>query len=317
MTKSYPDGMDIHFITSALVSVQRRTIFRGQGGTKVDIPVRYGVIRHPSMGPVIIDAGYADSLYDVPRASFALRMYRKVLAPNILKDQAPELALPKLGFHPDEVRHVILTHLHADHVGYLADFPNAQIHIMDDCIDELTSKGRYHLAHHGIFPELLPRDFKARLSLISERQTEKDRSDSNVRPKVPVPTPVGPGIDIFGTGDIIAVPLPGHATGHIGLWLPTLSDPLLYTTDTTWTLAGLMEDAEQPLAVAIASADRKAAHQQRLRVRQYVHEGGRVALCHDPIPLPEDVPHTLVHKRTSPTSPEGAAGDLKERPLDW
>ena len=31
----------------------------------------------------------------------------------------------KMQINPDEVSHIILSHLHADHVGGLIDFPNA------------------------------------------------------------------------------------------------------------------------------------------------------------------------------------------------
>jgi glyoxylase-like metal-dependent hydrolase (beta-lactamase superfamily II) len=285
--------MDIHFVTSAKVAVRQRTIFKRGGGSKIDIPVRYGVVRHPTIGPIIIDAGYAPSLYNAPGASMALRAYRAILKPAVFQDGNPQRACRKLGFLPEDVKHVILTHLHADHVGYLASFPNAQIHVSASCIDELVSKGRFQLAHHGIFPELLPADFLSRISPFPERQTYRSHSEMTPHTEANVKhvsTPLGEGADIFGYGDVIAVPLPGHATGHIGLWLPNLSTPLFYATDTTWTMEGLMNDAERPLAVSIASVDGNAARAQRAKVRQFVLDGGRVALCHDPRALPEDIP---------------------------
>jgi len=34
------------------------------------------------------------------------------------------------GFSPDDVRHIVLTHLDFDHAGGLEDFPNATVHVL-------------------------------------------------------------------------------------------------------------------------------------------------------------------------------------------
>jgi glyoxylase-like metal-dependent hydrolase (beta-lactamase superfamily II) len=45
---------------------------------------------------------------------------------------SPREGLLRLGVRSEEVHDVIVTHLHYDHVGTYADFPNAQFHIQDD-----------------------------------------------------------------------------------------------------------------------------------------------------------------------------------------
>jgi glyoxylase-like metal-dependent hydrolase (beta-lactamase superfamily II) len=37
--------------------------------------------------------------------------------------------IEKLGFTPKEVNHIVLTHMHLDHAGGLADFPWAKVHV--------------------------------------------------------------------------------------------------------------------------------------------------------------------------------------------
>lgn len=37
--------------------------------------------------------------------------------------------IARLGFKPEHVRHIVLTHMHFDHCGGLPDFPHAQIHV--------------------------------------------------------------------------------------------------------------------------------------------------------------------------------------------
>jgi glyoxylase-like metal-dependent hydrolase (beta-lactamase superfamily II) len=41
----------------------------------------------------------------------------------------PDTVLGKIGFHPEEVDTVILTHMHADHAGNVVSFPNARVYV--------------------------------------------------------------------------------------------------------------------------------------------------------------------------------------------
>jgi glyoxylase-like metal-dependent hydrolase (beta-lactamase superfamily II) len=44
-------------------------------------------------------------------------------------DEAIVRQVTALGHHPEDVRHIVLTHLDTDHIGGLADFPWAQVHV--------------------------------------------------------------------------------------------------------------------------------------------------------------------------------------------
>jgi glyoxylase-like metal-dependent hydrolase (beta-lactamase superfamily II) len=44
-----------------------------------------------------------------------------------LPDEDPLYALKQVGVEPEDVTHLILTHAHFDHVGYLDAFPNAKV----------------------------------------------------------------------------------------------------------------------------------------------------------------------------------------------
>ena len=41
----------------------------------------------------------------------------------------------RLGFSRDDVRHIVITHFDLDHIGGLADFPAAQVHVTTAEID--------------------------------------------------------------------------------------------------------------------------------------------------------------------------------------
>jgi glyoxylase-like metal-dependent hydrolase (beta-lactamase superfamily II) len=55
----------------------------------------------------------------------------------------------RLGYKPENVKHIIQMHLHLDHAGGLADFPHAQVHVLKTGHDHgLSNKsGEYHPEH--------------------------------------------------------------------------------------------------------------------------------------------------------------------------
>jgi glyoxylase-like metal-dependent hydrolase (beta-lactamase superfamily II) len=59
--------------------------------------------------------------------------------------RTPREGLALLGIDADRIEHVILTHLHYDHVGTFHDFPAATFHLQDDEMSYVT--GRY-MRHH-------------------------------------------------------------------------------------------------------------------------------------------------------------------------
>ena len=81
-------------------------------------------------GLLLVDTGFG--LRDVARP-------RSRLSPFMLKEVRPELReeltavrqVEALGFQPEDVRHVALTHLDFDHAGGLDDFPRAQVHLLE------------------------------------------------------------------------------------------------------------------------------------------------------------------------------------------
>jgi glyoxylase-like metal-dependent hydrolase (beta-lactamase superfamily II) len=68
-------------------------------------------------GIVLIDTGFT--------AEIAAQRKRTYL-------RTPVEGLATLGVHPEDIRTVVLTHLHYDHVGGFALFPQAQFHLQDD-----------------------------------------------------------------------------------------------------------------------------------------------------------------------------------------
>jgi len=78
-------------------------------------------------GLVLVDTGLGleDYLHPVP----VTRLFRVCMRMPFDPEQTVLRQIERLGFIPQDVRHIVLTHLHFDHSGGLPDFPWARVHV--------------------------------------------------------------------------------------------------------------------------------------------------------------------------------------------
>jgi glyoxylase-like metal-dependent hydrolase (beta-lactamase superfamily II) len=104
-----------------------------------DEPIRmtyyFWIVQPPDGSPVIVDTGFDPA--------FAAGLGRRAICP-------PADLLARLGVDAAGVKQVVVTHLHYDHIGNLAQFPNAQFLVSRRELEFWTSKTarRQHFAHH-------------------------------------------------------------------------------------------------------------------------------------------------------------------------
>ena len=257
----------MRLITSSHVRVPLGLVLTGGGRRRVDLTVRYGLIEGPD-GPWLVDTGYGPRVTTGPR-SLALRCYAALLRPRLIEAASPLAVLRRdYGWAPEDVRTIIVTHWHADHVAHLRDFPAARLIACGEGWRQVAAMSGRQAVQHGIFRELLPDDVGERLVPLQDFA----QADSG--------TGLGRGYDLMGDGRLLAISLPGHAPGHLGLLRRTPQGPLLYATDVAWTMQALAEARTPALAQRVVCHDRVAASRQEERVRTFMGEG-RVALCHD------------------------------------
>ena len=110
-------------------------------------------------GLVLVDSGLGLRDAQSPGSRFGpARIYvRPVFDPR----EAAVNQVRRLGFDPGDVRHIVVTHFDADHVGGLADFPWAQVHLTGAEAfaalhpKTLVEKQRYLPAGHAHGPMLV------------------------------------------------------------------------------------------------------------------------------------------------------------------
>ncbi|MDX8482008.1 MBL fold metallo-hydrolase [Mesorhizobium sp. VK24D] len=269
--------MKIVFANSAWVNAAERLILRGGSWRSVRLRVRYGLIFHPSEGPVLIDTGYTPEALTGERRGRMLRLYGALLKPEL---NAAEQVLPVLkhfGLSQDEIRTVIVTHFHADHISGLSLFPKARFIASDAAWARVKARTPRQNWRHGVFVELFPPDFDARLDGLSSKPRIEARDD------------VLGGADLFGDGSVIAVDLPGHADGQFGLLFAGLERHLLYAVDVQWLLTALIESRTPGFPATLIAEDARAIEPTSAMLRRFVAAGGDVMLCHDPAPTSYDV----------------------------
>ncbi len=235
------------FANSAHLTVPERLVLRGGSWRPVQLGVRYGAWVHPVHGPVLIDTGYGPEV-TMGRRSLAMQAYAAAIRP-VLAEQ-PETVLARLGFSADDVRYVFITHFHADHISGLKRFPNARF--IAAGWPEVKRQSRFQQLRHGIFAELLPADFEARLIPMTH--------------------------DVFSDGSMLSLDLPGHALGHTGVVWP--EHKLVYAADAQWLSRAVTED-RPPQGPARLVYHNETAMQASLDTLRGM-SGYEFVFCHDP-----------------------------------
>jgi len=247
-----------------MVRAPERFVLAGGRWKWIDIPVRYGVFDHTAAGRCLVDTGYSQRTLRGKR-SIALRAYAAVLRPKLTGQALPAAET--------KVETILLTHLHADHISALRDYPNAKLYANGEAVRHFLDGAHRSGVRHGFFREMMPDDFQERFIAF---ETLKE---------VEAPFGLGLAADVFGDGSVLAVPLEGHMRGHTGIVWTTGERPLLYAADAEWMYEAIIGDRPPGPPAKLILDNVEEARRSAARIRRFVEGGGDVVLCHDPEPL--------------------------------
>lgn len=87
----------------------------------------HGLLVETNQGPVLVDTGFG--LRDYASPSGLVDWFMASM--RVRRDPADTAVrqVAALGYDPEDVRHIVMTHLHIDHAGGLPDFPWVQVHV--------------------------------------------------------------------------------------------------------------------------------------------------------------------------------------------
>ncbi|MEZ0368467.1 MAG: MBL fold metallo-hydrolase [Candidatus Sericytochromatia bacterium] len=208
---------------------------------QIAFPSLFALIEHPTQGALLYDTGYGSHFFSATEG-FPERIYRMVTPVTLDSRDTAVAKLALAGYQPEDIRLILISHFHGDHVAALKDFPKSRFVFLAQGYQAVKSLRGTRAVRIGFLPDLLPPDFTSR--------TEAIEADSPLATE-PL-APFAQSFDLFGDGSILLIPLEGHFCGQMGAWLNTTRGPVLLVADACW----LRESFEKlilphPLAMGI------------------------------------------------------------------
>ena len=231
------------------------------------LPINVFVIEHRD-GLVLFDTGQdrasvTDASSYFPRGITGA-MYRRSAKAVIPADQTLKAGLGRLGFKPSDVSVVILSHLHQDHIGGLAEMSHARFFVSQaewDTLDESGAELAGLMRRHIDLP-----------GLAWTKITPEPTTDRALKP-------FATAHDIFNDGSLVLIPTPGHTPGSLSLIVRRPGQPALALVGDLTFAPNLLESDRVP-----GAGDRKQLQQTTAMMNELRRNlGGLVVLAtHDP-----------------------------------
>ena len=188
---------------------------------KRSFPAIVAMIEHPKEGIILFDTGYSDRFFSSSQ-NLPFRMYRWITEVHHKRQESIKYQLNERGISLADVHTIFISHFHADHLCGLCDFPNASFVCSKDSACEIENLNGIKAVLKGFLPDLLPKNFLKRAYFL----------DANNAQEVGIPnSPFEMGIDLFGDRSIVAISLPGHTKGQMGL---LINQELFLIADAAW-----------------------------------------------------------------------------------
>ncbi|MEI7026786.1 MBL fold metallo-hydrolase [Paenibacillus sp. y28] len=219
-----------------------------QGGSlrSSRIPAIFACIEHPRLGVILVDTGYSAEFRKETRRLPA-RLYRWITPVTFEEKDRAVHQLGACGMTAEQVQSIIITHFHADHIAGLKDFPSARFLYLPEAYDAVKRLQGLSALRRAFLPGLLPERFEQRSALIDRDRQVKLHAD--------VPFPYA--LDVLGDGSLLAVDLPGHADGQIGLFLSTEQHDYFLCADAAWSSRAIRENRPPHAAAEVIMPSRE------------------------------------------------------------
>ncbi|RTR28167.1 N-acyl homoserine lactonase family protein [Robertmurraya yapensis] len=224
------------------------------------VPINAYLIEHPK-GLVLFDTGEDPEIND---SSFSNRWdpSRKISQMNVKKEDSIVHGLNNLGYAVDDIKYVVLSHLHSDHIGGMKHFSNASFVINEREWRDGNKLGVQFFSGYQKSRFNFPR----RKYRIIHFQKLKKELEFKV------------GHDLFDDGSLILVPTPGHTHGHQSM-LINGKTPICLAGDAIFSQKHLKDT----IPFAISTAKSKSPQTIRLlREWSYQNKNAPILSGHDP-----------------------------------
>jgi N-acyl homoserine lactone hydrolase len=228
------------------------------------VPVPAFLIRHPSVGPILVDTGLHPSIASGGSENFgglANRFGRPSLKPG---EDVPSQLRAK-GVEPRAVPVVVMTHLHLDHSSAISEFPDSTF---------VVSAAEWQDAAHGSKPSLNGYR-RAHFDLAFEYRTVDFDGEA-----IGSYASFGRTFDLLGDGSVRLAFTPGHSAGHCSVICRLIDDDFVIGGDAVYMQGQL--DGSEPLAPRPFDAHNLRRSVQELRLFHSQFPDAVITPGHDP-----------------------------------
>jgi glyoxylase-like metal-dependent hydrolase (beta-lactamase superfamily II) len=261
----------IHHLNCGTMCPRGARQLAGSGGLLAETRlVCHCLLVEGAEGLVLIDTGFGLDDARNPRQLGAL--FKALVRPRASAAECAVSQLREQGFDPDDVRHIVATHLDLDHAGGLPDFPDAEVHVLGRELQAAMNpsrreRDRYIAAHWAHGPRWIEH----------EPAGEQWFGFDSVRAL--------PASD----DEILMIPLAGHTWGHACVAVRQQSGWLLHCGDAYFNHGEVETPPHCPWGLRafqvfnqVDSAARRH-NQERLRELALRHGDDVELICsHDP-----------------------------------
>ena len=175
-------------------------------------------------GLLLVDTGFGTAdLADPKRLG---QPFRALMRPALDPSETATAQVVALGYKPEDVTDIAVTHLDLDHAGGLGDFPRARVHVYDTELSTARSPGlrdraRYLSAQWAHDPQW-----------VTHRADQGDQWHGLERALL---------LDEASSDEVALIPLHGHSAGHCGVVVPSANGGWLLHAGDSYFSAGETE----------------------------------------------------------------------------
>ena len=223
------EGARQFFITPGVLPTPEWLVRAGGGWHRFDMPITSGVLVRADGSVILVDGGFSAEEIERPRSlglirglSFRTKGGRSAAAVAQLKAR---------GIDPARVVAIVATHLHLDHIGAYADFPNAEVIAP---AAEFASARRLGARAGYLHIEQIVRSGRA-LPVLLERA---DRHGF-------------PGYKELFDGEILLLDAKGHTAGSVGVLMTSPDRAVLMAGDAAYSREEYRTASASPLMRAL------------------------------------------------------------------
>lgn len=162
-------------------------------------------------GLVLVDTGFGTE--EVRRPQLLGQLFLQASKPKLLHEETALYQIEQMGYHAEDVKHIVVTHLHLDHAGGISDFPKARVHVHRPEY-EIAQNPKTTLQQGGY----LRHQWRDARWVVHENPGENWFGFQAVKP-------------LAGDDNILLIPLPGHSAGHCGVAVNSRNGWILHCGD--------------------------------------------------------------------------------------